>query len=96
MNIRIGSSFIVMVLALVGPVARLPADGTPSVPADHARKMEQGLALFKAKVRPAFLQHCLDCHGGKAKKGGSTSRTASRWSTAGCLKAVPKRAGLPR
>ena len=32
--------------------------------------MQQGLALFKAKVRPVLVQHCLDCHGGKAKKGG--------------------------
>ena len=31
--------------------------------------MQEGLALFKAKVRPVLVQHCLDCHGGKATKG---------------------------
>ncbi len=41
----------------------------PAVPPDHARNMQEGLALFKAKVRPVLLQHCLDCHGGKATKG---------------------------
>ena len=70
MRIRIWPGFTVLVFALVGPVPSLRADDKPSVPADHARKMQQGLALFKAKVRPALVQHCLDCHGGKATKGG--------------------------
>ena len=70
MNIRIWPGLTVLVLALVGLVPSLRADDTPAVPADHARKMEQGLALFKAKVRPVLVQHCLDCHGGKANKGG--------------------------
>ncbi len=71
MNIRNSPGLAVVVLALVELVPSLRADDTPkSVPADHAQKMKQGLDLFKAKVRPALIQHCLDCHGGKAKKGG--------------------------
>ena len=31
--------------------------------------MAQGLALFKERVRPLLIAHCLDCHGGKTKKG---------------------------
>ncbi len=31
--------------------------------------MAQGLALFKERVRPLLIAQCLDCHGGKAKKG---------------------------
>ncbi len=36
---------------------------------EHAAKMERGLALFKESVRPLLIAQCLDCHGGKAKKG---------------------------
>jgi hypothetical protein len=32
--------------------------------------MQEGLALFKEKVRPALVEHCLTCHGGQATKGG--------------------------
>ena len=45
------------------------ADEKPAVSPDHARNMQEGLALFKAKVRPALVKQCLDCHGGKATKG---------------------------
>jgi hypothetical protein len=31
--------------------------------------MQSGLALFKQKVRPALVRHCLVCHGGKSTKG---------------------------
>lgn len=41
----------------------------PAVSAGHARAMQEGLALFKAKVRPLLVTHCLACHGGKAVKG---------------------------
>ena len=69
MNIGIRPSLTV-VGGLVRLVPSLRADDTPRVPADHARNMQQGLALFKAKVRPVLVKQCLDCHGGKAKKGG--------------------------
>jgi mono/diheme cytochrome c family protein len=58
-------------LGLVILIAASPpprADDKPAVPADHARRMQEGLALFKEKVRPALIKHCLDCHGGKAVK----------------------------
>ena len=71
MRIRMWSRFTVLVLAsLVGPGPLLHADeGKPSVPPDHARQMQQGLALFKEKARPALVRHCLVCHGGKSTKG---------------------------
>ena len=53
----------------VTPGSASPADEKPSVPPDHARRMQEGLVLFKAKVRPVLEQHCLNCHGGKATKG---------------------------
>jgi mono/diheme cytochrome c family protein len=46
------------------------AGDQPSVPPDHARRIQEGLALFKDKVRPELIAHCLECHGGKAIKGG--------------------------
>ena len=70
MNSRIWPGLTALFLAMAGLVPAPRADDPPGVPADHARKMQQGLALFKAKVRPVLVQHCLDCHGGKAKKGG--------------------------
>ncbi len=39
------------------------------VAADHARRMQAGLKLFKERVRPILTRSCLDCHGGKATKG---------------------------
>jgi cytochrome c553 len=36
---------------------------------EHARQMQEGLALFKEHVRPVLIQHCVDCHGGKTTKG---------------------------
>jgi mono/diheme cytochrome c family protein len=39
------------------------------VPPDHASKMAQGLVIFKERVRPLLIAQCLECHGGKAKKG---------------------------
>src|SRR5262245_28411719 len=60
----------VRALALLGLV--LAAGGSSwssEVPADHARRMQEGLALFKEHVRPALIQHCLDCHGGQKTKG---------------------------
>jgi mono/diheme cytochrome c family protein len=71
MNIRVSLGLTALLFLLAAPLPSLQADDTPKkVPADHAQKMKQGLDLFKAKVRPALIQHCLPCHGGKAKKGG--------------------------
>jgi len=58
---------LAFVLASVGATR---ADDAPPAPADHAARMQKGLALFKEKVRPVLVAHCLDCHGGKATKAG--------------------------
>ena len=69
MRIRIWAGLTVLVFTTVGPVHSLRADDKLSLPPDHAIRMQQGLALFKEKVRPALVRHCLVCHGGKSTKG---------------------------
>ncbi len=60
---------LVFALALAVPSSLAADDKGAPIPPDHAAKMQRGLELFKAKVRPVLVAHCLDCHGGKATKG---------------------------
>ena len=54
----------------VFPVEPALAQQKPgAVAPDHAAKMAEGLKLFKDRVRPLLIAQCLECHGGKAKKG---------------------------
>ncbi len=66
-----GSVVAVAIAALAfAPLTVAQTQQKPApVPPDHAAKMAQGLALFKERVRPLLASQCLDCHGGKAKKG---------------------------
>jgi mono/diheme cytochrome c family protein len=67
---HLGLASLAVALTLpAGPASADEKKGDAPVPADHARKMEQGLALFKQGVREVLIKHCLDCHGGKATKG---------------------------
>ncbi len=45
------------------------AEKKPVLPADHAKRMQQGLELFKKEVRPLLAAKCLKCHGGQSVKG---------------------------
>jgi hypothetical protein len=54
---------------LLGPGRPSLGQDNVAVPPEHARRMQEGLALFKEHVRPALIRHCLECHGGKEKKG---------------------------
>src|SRR4051794_28605807 len=68
----IGTIVLSALLALVAaPGGSARGDEQPGVPVppDHARRMQEGLALFREQVRPALVKHCLDCHGGKQVKG---------------------------
>src|SRR5262245_51834798 len=65
---KVVASLLGLVLA-IHPATRSRAEAGPAVPADHERGMKEGLALFKEHVRPALVQHCLQCHGGKQIKG---------------------------
>ena len=47
----------------------LPASAD-QLPSGHAEKMKAGLALFKAKIRPALVDHCLKCHGDEKVRSG--------------------------
>src|SRR3954447_12264822 len=62
---------ILSALRLLAIARALPprGGGDATLPPDHARRMKEGLALFKEHVRPALVRYCLDCHGGKATKG---------------------------
>jgi mono/diheme cytochrome c family protein len=41
------------------------SEAPPLLDKDHAKKMAQGLELFKKHVRPALIEHCVKCHGGQ-------------------------------
>ena len=56
-------------MLLLASVPSSAQEEKKAVPPDHPERMRQGLALFKEHVRPAFIQHCLLCHGGKTTKG---------------------------
>jgi mono/diheme cytochrome c family protein len=59
----IGLSLAIISIGLTGLIAGEPQ----KVPADkvHSEQMARSSAIFAEKVRPIFLQHCFDCHGGK-------------------------------
>jgi hypothetical protein len=65
MKNRILPGFVVLLVA--GGISA--ADDKQAVSPEHARNTQEGLALFRAKVRPVLVKQCLDCHGGKATKG---------------------------
>ncbi len=46
----------------------VPAEAKEPLDPEHAQKAAESLALFKEHVKPILIQHCLDCHGGKATK----------------------------
>ncbi|MCA9037713.1 MAG: PSD1 domain-containing protein, partial [Planctomycetaceae bacterium] len=59
----------------LNPLSATPANGQedastkqPGIPVDHAKRMQQGLQLFRERVRPILTEHCLDCHGGESIK----------------------------
>ena len=56
--------------------------------------MQEGLALFKEKVRPALIKHCLNCHGGKTIKGGFDLSDRDRLVAAGVLEGGGKASRL--
>ena len=63
-------TFVVVVASVITHTFSVQADDKPTVTPDHARRMREGLALFKEKVRPALVENCLKCHGGKVIKAG--------------------------
>ena len=69
-NFRRIAPILAVALAATTARGRPPeAAKAPAVPADHEKRVKEGLALFKEQVRPVLVEHCLDCHGGKATKG---------------------------
>jgi mono/diheme cytochrome c family protein len=60
--------FISMLATLVAPRALMGAE--PSVPPDHAERMQKGTIIFQKEVRTLLSENCLKCHGGEKVKGG--------------------------
>lgn len=55
-----------LVVALgIWTAGRAAAETPQTVPADHAERMKRGLELFRLRVRPLLVAHCLECHGGQ-------------------------------
>ena len=56
---------------LLASAVSMAAAETPNatVPADHAQRMERGLAIFQDTIRPLLIDHCVKCHGGEKTKG---------------------------
>src|SRR5690606_27472555 len=60
---------ILVALAASSMLARAD-DVSKPVPPDHAAKMQEALDLFRTQVRPALVEHCIECHSGKTPKAG--------------------------
>lgn len=66
-----GMLAIVTALVCLGLLSPAQAQAPKAtVPPNHAEKAARGLALFKERVRPLLVKHCLECHGGTSTKGG--------------------------
>lgn len=59
---------LIVCTVCVAAVPNAEAAEEQTVPADHARRIRQGMDLFKASVRATLTTHCLDCHGGRSTK----------------------------
>ena len=70
MELHCRPSLVLMIGVLIAHGISARADDKKTVPPDHARRMQEGLVLFKEKVRPALVENCLNCHGGKVIKAG--------------------------
>ncbi len=60
---------LILLFGIVWPSFLSAAEKKETLPPDHARRMQQGLELFKKEVRPLLVAKCLKCHGGKSVKG---------------------------
>ncbi|HZN34783.1 MAG TPA: PSD1 and planctomycete cytochrome C domain-containing protein [Pirellulaceae bacterium] len=63
-------AFCVAVAAVQQHVAAQQAGEQPQFDPAHAAKMQEGLSLFKAQVRPVLIEKCVDCHGGDEVESG--------------------------
>jgi mono/diheme cytochrome c family protein len=67
--------FVILALAVMLTATVTAADTPPPsssnlpVPPDHAKKMAQGLELFRTHVGGLLTQHCITCHGADKIKG---------------------------
>ncbi|MBI5757273.1 MAG: PSD1 domain-containing protein [Planctomycetales bacterium] len=67
----VGRCLAVFLCAVVFLLAR--ADGAEA----------DGIAFFESKVRPLFVEHCLECHGEKKQKGGLRLDSKAGWQKGG-------------
>ena len=66
---RNSTSALILLVGILLPVSLSAAEKKSALPPDHAKRMQQGLELFKKEVRPLLVEKCLKCHGGKSVKG---------------------------
>ncbi|MCA9015692.1 MAG: DUF1549 domain-containing protein, partial [Planctomycetaceae bacterium] len=66
---RNSTSALILLVGILLPVSLSAAEKKAALPADHAKRMQEGLELFKKEVRPLLVEKCLKCHGGKSVKG---------------------------
>jgi mono/diheme cytochrome c family protein len=60
---------LVGLVLLLGSPAFSAERKVKEVPANHAERMKQGLALFQSQVRKVLIDNCLECHGAKKVRG---------------------------
>lgn len=60
---------LILLFGIVQPDFLSAAEKKKPLLPDHARRMQQGLELFKKEVRPLLVAKCLKCHGEKSVKG---------------------------
>src|SRR6187549_1605450 len=46
-------------------------------------RADEGVAFFESKIRPLFVEHCNECHGGTKTKGGLSLDTRAGWQKGG-------------
>ncbi|MCH9652271.1 MAG: PSD1 and planctomycete cytochrome C domain-containing protein [Planctomycetes bacterium] len=63
------NSALILFFAILSAGFLSAAEKKVVLPLDHAKRMQQGLELFKKEVRPLLVKKCLNCHGGKSVKG---------------------------
>jgi mono/diheme cytochrome c family protein len=56
-------------LAITGVPHCAVAQEIKALPAQHAKRMQESLGLFKSQVKGILQSQCFECHGGKSTKG---------------------------
>jgi hypothetical protein len=75
----------VAIISLLAVPAVRGAENLNRVGPDHPAKMQEALDLFRQKVRPALVKHCVECHSGADPKAGFDLSTRQLLGDSGTL-----------